>query len=326
VALCLARFNLIDPAGTPPTNASRYRAMLEMAAFVDQAGFFGVNLEEHHGAANGWSPTPLLNAGMILARTERISVTVSALLLPLHDPIRVAEDIAVLDLVSGGRLITVAGIGYRPEEYHLLGKDWEHRGALMDDGLATLLAAWTGEPFEYRGQVVQVTPRPLSDPHPTVLVGGSSKVAARRAARLGLPMFLPKALPELKAYYKEQCAAHGTSGFVVDPPEDTAMIFVAEDPDEVWANAGHHFLHEAATYRSWQTSGIHSAVRSEATTVDELRAEGVYQVLTPNECVARSTAGGPATAFTHHPLCGGMPIERGWSSLQLFVDQVLPRI
>lgn len=326
MALSIARFNMVDPDGTPAAFAERYRALLEMATFLDEAGFFGISLEEHHGADNAWSPTPILNAGMILARTKRLTVTLSALLLPLHDPIRVAEEIAVVDLVSGGRLITIAGLGYRPSEYHLLSKDWDGRGALMDDGLATLLAAWTGEPFEYRGEMVRVTPAPLSQPHPMLLVGGSSKAAARRAARLGLPMMLPKAMPELSSFYDEERARHGTEGFAMMPPPDTAMLFVAEDPDRVWDEFGHHFLHEAATYRSWQTAGIHSAVRSEAATVAALRAEGIYQVLTPDECVAVAAAKGPAAAFTHHPLCGGMPIDQGWTSLQLFVDQVLPRI
>ena len=152
------RFNMVDPDVDGDMGA-RYRAMLDMAAFGDERGLAGVSLEEHHGAANGWSPTPLLNAGMILARTERLMVSISALLLPLHEPIRVAEDIAVLDLVSGGRLTTIFGLGYRPSEYALLNKDWEGRGKLMDECLDTVLAAWTGEPFVFRGETVQIGPR-----------------------------------------------------------------------------------------------------------------------------------------------------------------------
>lgn len=104
------------------------------------------------------------------------------------------------------------------------------------------------------------------------------------------------------------------------------MLHVAEDPDRAWAEFGRHFFHEASTYASWQTPDIKSAVHSHATTPEELRAEGIYQVLTPDECVARAQAQGELAAFNLHPLVGGMPVDEGWKSLQLFVDEVLPRV
>ena len=143
--LSLVRFNLVDPTLDPGTLSDRYRTMLDMAVHADQHGFFMATFEEHHGTDNAWSPTPLINAATVLARTTNLAASVSALLLPLHDPIRVAEDIAVIDLLSGGRLTTILGLGYRPSEYALLGKDWDGRGALMDRSVETLLAAWTGE-------------------------------------------------------------------------------------------------------------------------------------------------------------------------------------
>ena len=92
--MSLVRFNLIDPSLDAASISARYKAMLEMAAFADTNGFFMATFEEHHGAENAWSPTPLLNAGAVLSRTTNLAASVSALLLPLHDPIRVAEDIA----------------------------------------------------------------------------------------------------------------------------------------------------------------------------------------------------------------------------------------
>ena len=311
--MSLMRFNLIDPSLDPAAVGDRYRAMLEMADLADANGFFMCTFEEHHGADNGWSPTPMMNAAMVLSRTKNLMASISALLLPLHDPIRVAEDLAVIDLVSGGRCTTILGLGYRPSEYALMGKDWDGRGALMDESVDTLLKAWTGEPFEYRGETHRVTPVPVTTPHPMVMIGGTSKVAARRAARFGLPLSPAKHLPELEAYYQEKCAENGTTGFCAMPGPDTQMTHVAEDPDKAWAELGHHFLHEATTYASWQTPDIQSSMKSAATTVEELRAEGIYQVVTPAEAVA-------LPAVIHHPLCGGMPIDAGWASLQLYVD------
>jgi alkanesulfonate monooxygenase SsuD/methylene tetrahydromethanopterin reductase-like flavin-dependent oxidoreductase (luciferase family) len=293
-----------------------------MAAHADANGFDFVSLEEHHGAPNGWSPSPLVMAGAVFGRCPRIGVSLSALLVPLHDPLRIAEDIAVLDLLSGGRFVVIAGIGYRPEEYAAHGKSWADRGRLMDEAVVAMLAAWTGEPFDHHGATVRVTPRPFTQPHPPLVIGGTSKPAARRAARLGLPLSPADNVPELEAYYYAQCAELGTSGFCAMPPADFAFLFVHEDPDKAWAELGHHFLHEARTYAGWQTSDARSIVTSHATTVGELRAEGIYRVATPEECVAE----GREANVGLHPLVGGMPIDEAWRSLTLFAERVLPAV
>ncbi|MEW2083074.1 LLM class flavin-dependent oxidoreductase [Streptomyces sp. NPDC005283] len=321
MAFTVARFNLVDPDATPETLAARYRAALEMAAYADDRGIDSIQTEEHHGAANNWLPSPFVFAGSVLGSTRRIAVTVSAIIGPLYDPLRLAEDIAVLDLIGGGRLVTVAGIGYRPAEYEQLGVEWSRRGKLQDELLGTLLKAWTGEPFEYRGRTVRVTPRPYTQPHPLLLVGGSSQAAARRAARFGLPFFPSAHLPELEAYYHERRAEYGTEGWTMMPAAKTQLLHIAQDPDRTWAEYGEHFLHEARMYASWQSKDIRSAVRSRATTVEELRREGVYRIVTPDEC---AETGGESLVL--HPLCGGLPLDEGWRSLHLFAESVLPRL
>ena len=291
----LIRFNLIDPTLDSQSLSDRYKAMLDMAEFADQNGFFMATFEEHHGADNAWSPTPLMNAGTVLARTTTLSASISALLLPLHDPIRVAEDIAVIDLMSGGRLTVIFGLGYRPSEYQLMGKDWDNRGKIMDESIQALLDAWTGEPFQYKGETHRITPSPLTKPHPLIVIGGTSKIAARRAAKFGLPLSPAAHMPELEAYYYEQCELNGKQGFCAMPGEETHMTFVAEDPDKAWAELGQYFLNEASVYSKWQTSDISSAVHSHATTPEELREEGIYQILTPQEA-------GTLDQVVHHPL------------------------
>jgi hypothetical protein len=129
-------------------------------------------------------------------------------------------------------------------------------------------------------------------------------------------------LPELEAYYYEQCKEHGTKGFYSHPGADFRLTYLAEDPDRTWAELGRYFLHEATTYASWQTPDIKSAVHSQARTPDELRAEGIYEVITPEEAVAR----GSDAEFTLHPLVGGMPIDEAWKSVTLFVEHVVPKL
>jgi alkanesulfonate monooxygenase SsuD/methylene tetrahydromethanopterin reductase-like flavin-dependent oxidoreductase (luciferase family) len=321
--MTVLRFNCIQPGLEPKEMSARYQAFVEMAAIGDEQGFAIVNLEEHHGAENGWSPSPLLMAAMVVGRTKKIGVNFGALLLPLHDPLRVAEDLAVLDLTSGGRVTTTVGLGYRPSEYAAHRKDWAGRGKLMDHCVDTLLKAWTGEPFEYHGEMVRVTPVPLTKPHPMLMIGGNSKATARRAARFGLPMYTAGSVPDVEALYYEECKRLGVKGFAIMPPAKTSHMFVVDDPDEAWAKYGHHLWHEASLYASWQTGEAHSAAHSDASNIQELRAEGLYRFVTPAEAVEHARGTGVAVL---HPMCGGMPIDVAWNMFHTFIDTVWPQL
>src|SRR3954469_24833852 len=113
MALLTMRFDLRIPDFATTTHREAYAAALEMAEWADGHGFTTVVLSEHHGVDDGYVPAPLPLAGAVLGRTRNVAVTIAALLVPLYDPLRLAEDIAVLDLVGGGRLAIVAGLGYR---------------------------------------------------------------------------------------------------------------------------------------------------------------------------------------------------------------------
>lgn len=318
------RINLTGRAPAGETEGERLRAAVEMAAFADANGFDIVNLEEHHCAEGGWLSSPLVLAGAVAARTQRVRIRVCALLLPLYDPLRLAEEIAILDLASNGRLLVVGGQGYRPVEYHALDKDWETRGAHTDFILQTLLTAWRGEPFEYRGQTVCISPVPQSKPHPPLWYGGMSKAAARRAARFGLPYYPPAPMPELIAVYEEELARHGKTGFVDWPREGTSLVFIDEDPERAWNEIGPCLLAEAAEYGSWAREGVDRPFASADLTLERLRAEKRYEILTPAECLARIRAAGqdPYSVILH-PMAGGVPLERAWNCLRLYAGQVL---
>jgi alkanesulfonate monooxygenase SsuD/methylene tetrahydromethanopterin reductase-like flavin-dependent oxidoreductase (luciferase family) len=201
MAISLLRFDMRAPAFSSAGAGDLYGAALEMAAFADEKGFDSITLSEHHGTDDGFLSSPIAMAGCILGRTRRIRVGVSALLLPLYDPIKLAEDIAILDVASAGRIGITVGLGYRREEYEMFGRDFSRRGRIMDESLEALLRAWTAEPFEYRGRRVRVTPKPTTEPHPLVMVGGMGRPAARRAARFGLPFQPAVNAPEIFALY-----------------------------------------------------------------------------------------------------------------------------
>ncbi len=140
----------------------------------------------------------------------------------------------------------------------MAGVEHAARGRILEEHVAAMLQAWTGEPFEYEGRTVQVTPKPVTEPHPMVFVGGGVPAAARRAARLRLPLMPMNADAAVRdAYYDEAKKIGFDRGFVV-VPEGPTFVHVADDPDKAWAEIGPYVLYEAQTYASFQTPGQHS--------------------------------------------------------------------
>ena len=131
------RFDMRSAPDCPQTPAERYCAAVEMAQWADQNTVDVVGLSEHHDTTDGFLSAPLQLAGMMVARTQRIRISVSALLVALHDPLRLAEDIALLDITSSGRFSATCGLGYRESEYACFDVDWAKRGAIFDEKLNT---------------------------------------------------------------------------------------------------------------------------------------------------------------------------------------------
>ena len=190
----------------------------------------------------------------------------------------------------------------------------------------TFQSAFSGEPFEYRGRTVQVTPA-AHGPGPGLLLGGSSAAAARRAARLGVG-FLPST-GEIWEAYRSGCAEFGRP----DPGSwlggDTSFIHVAHDVERAWQQIGRHAMHEANSYGKWMAEAGIAADQggyTEFRDLDELRATGQYRVLTPSQLVAELQAGGPFASATLHPMMGGIPPAVAWESLHLIQDEVIPAL
>lgn len=319
--LTALRLNMTNIADPEARHTGRYQAALEMAEYADTHGFTAVSGEEHHLAATGWLPSPLILAAAIAGRTRRVRISINALIVPLYDPIRLAEDIAVLDNLALGRFSFVAGMGYRPEEYHAASKDWSQRGALMDHCLSVLLKAWSDEPFEYDGALINVTPKPHTRPHPLVFVGGMTAAAARRAARLGLPFSPPMAMPELTALYEQELRTLGKEGFVYHPENGSTVTLLHPDPDEAWSCYGEFIMNEVAEYSAWKRAGVPRPNETPATSIEELRRLDNVEILTPAQLIDQIRGGRKEVVV--NPLIGGLPIDEGWAGLHLLVDEVL---
>jgi alkanesulfonate monooxygenase SsuD/methylene tetrahydromethanopterin reductase-like flavin-dependent oxidoreductase (luciferase family) len=326
LAASAIRFDLRTPDFGRAGAQALYSETLEMAGWADAAGFGSIVLSEHHVVADGYLPSPLPMAGAIVGRTRRAAVLISALLAPLYNPVKLAEDLAVLDLLSDGRVTTVAGLGYRPAEYRALGVDFRRRGKLFDECLEIVLAAFGGEPIEVAGESFTVTPSPRSRVQDILQVGGSSPAAARRAARFGLTFAPPLHDAELNALYEAACRELGNAPLPIQDPGEPWMLFVSDDPERAWAEIGPHWLHDAMVYASWQTEGPSSRTHAGIVDLESLKKSGVYRIWTPEECVGHAREAGEGASFCHFPLGGGIPPDLGWKSLELFAARVLPEL
>lgn len=320
------RFDLRNPAFAGTAMADRYAAALDMAQWAERCGFMLVTLSEHHGSPDGYLPAPLPLAAAIAARTERIAIYVAAIVAPFHDPIRLAEDAVVVDLVSRGRLNLVVANGYVPSEFEMFGVPIVERSARTRRTVELLCQAWTGEPFEHDGRTVHVTPAPFTVGGPNLLLGGSSDAAARRAARLGVG-YQPSTAASWEAF-RTECAAVGRPDPAPHLGGDSTVTILARDPDETWAAIAPYALHEANAYGAWaEASGANTGYRG-AADADELRASGQYHVVSPDELLAEVTdpAADPYRFVLLHPMLGGVPPELAWEGLHLFEHEVLPHL
>jgi len=320
------RFDMRAPAEGSASAAQLYAAALEMAEWGEQHGCIQLVVSEHHASPDGYLPSPLVLASALAGRTRRTGIQVQALIVPLHDPIELAEDMAVLDLLSAGRVSYVTAVGYRREEYAQFGRSFAGRGRRLEVCLEAMRRAWSGESFEFEGRPVRVTPTPLTPGGPSLLMGGNTPRVARRAARLGMGLISQGLDASIGEIYAEECRRLGRApGFCVNPPPDTiTSAFVSEDPERAWSEMGPYLLHDARMYAAWMGESHISASKSTADSIEALRAQSApYRIFTPDEAVAHLRR---KRLLLLQPLCGGLPPDLAWPSLELIASKVLPAL
>jgi alkanesulfonate monooxygenase SsuD/methylene tetrahydromethanopterin reductase-like flavin-dependent oxidoreductase (luciferase family) len=255
------------------------------------------------------------------ARTTSARLMAAALIAPFHNPLRLAEDVCVVDNLSAGRLDLIIGAGYTREEFDMFGVPMRERPHRVTEVVGALRGAFSGEPFEYRGRRVRVTPPPCQPGGPKIIMGGSSEPAARRAARLG-DAFIPT-MPSVWDFYRDEVLKLGQSDPGPYAGGETVITALATDVDRGWEQLAPFFLHDTNAYGTWRDPDDIATPFRTAEDVDALRANGVYRVVTPDEMVADLKAA-PFPFAMFHPMCGGIPPELAWESLRLFEHEVLP--
>ena len=194
------------------------------AQLAEEVGFDSCLFSEHHQQADGYFPNPLLCAGLVGARTKKLRVGTCVMLLPLYHPAHVAEDAALVDIATGGRLIYGVGIGYQPVDFEAFELSISDRAGRTEEGVEILRRAWTEERFSFEGKHfnlkdVSITPKPLQKPHPPIWMAAWTKIGLRRAARIADGWFADpvQSLPVIKGFadlYRAEAAKNGKKPFI----------------------------------------------------------------------------------------------------------------
>ncbi len=302
-----------------------YCAALDMSAWADDIGFNVASLGEHHAAIDGYLPSPLPMAAAIAARTSKLNIRPNVLLAPLYEPIKLAEDVSVVQLLSGGRLQLVLGAGYRPYEFQMFGTRREDRKQRYLEVFEILRKAWRGEEFEYKGRKVTVSPVP--EQAPPLLLGGAHPAVARRAARIADGFFPPGG--ENWHIYREERIKLGYA----DPGEKFHSLgpiytHVTYDVEAAWEKILPHAVHCVESYSEWTIEAYGKADGPFANGVNpaDLRSSGAYQVLTPEQAVEMINALDDISTFILVPLLGGIDPDFAFEGLQLFEKEVWPHV
>ena len=187
------KFGLYSSIANPPRGEHLDRCVDEVIAeaqLAEASGFDACFFGEHHQDKDGFLPSPLIVATAVAAQTRRLNVGTSVILLPLHHPVHVAEDVITLDMVSKGRVILGVGIGYQAADFQAFGVPMEHRVALFEEGVEIIRKCWSGEPFSFHG--AHYTSGQPADPPPAVPDAGAAAVDWRQRSRRRAPGRAPR--------------------------------------------------------------------------------------------------------------------------------------
>ena len=322
----------------PTEGGTFYEEFLEEVLLGEELGFDSVWLEEHHGVKNHYWPSPLVALAGVATRTEMMMIGTDIIVLPFYHPVRVAEDSAMLDIMSNGRFILGVAIGYKPDEFELYQTPLERRGARFEEQVQLIKELWTHEEVNFEGETYQVKglkiePRPVSQPHPPLWIGGWGDLSLARAARLG-DAWVPgptadlKKLLECQQTYRQYLAETGVEPESVATPL-TREVVIAPTDDQARARAEAHLL---INYRDEYGGGKwkHPFIGSEdAAAVDQFEEISRERFLVGSpETVVAGLKHFEEVFGVDHLICRlyfpGMPHDFIMQELELIAEEVMP--
>lgn len=314
-----------------------YSNSLEHVKLAEAVNFDSVWLSEHHFLEDGYCSSPLTMAAAMAAVTERVRIGTGALILTLHNPVRIAEDAATVDLISNGRFDLGVAIGYRKEEFEGFGLAMKQRPSRIEEGIEIIEKCWEDGPFSYEGKRfnfsnIDVTPKPVQRPIP-IYIGAFEEPAIRRAGRLGYPLLIgpgrtvPMIMDTL-GWYNDEAEKAGR-----DPSEAEHILlretYVGESAEEALACGTEYII---SMYRFYLSLGVKIVIRGKNITDPddpffEYVAEDRFMIGTPEHCAQEVKKYAEKTGI-RNIMCRMVfpqaPAEVVGRSIELFGKEVIP--
>ena len=309
-----------------------YPEALEEVIRAEELGFDSVWMEEHHSVTNHYWPSPLPVLAGFATRTSRLVLGTDIIVAAFHHPVRLAEDVAMLDVISNGRLVLGIAIGYKPDEFALYGVELEKRGARFEEQLAIMKGLWTQERVQFNGTYYtlegRLEPKPVQKPHPPLWIGGWGDITLRRAATLA-DNWIPGPTADLtrllagKKQFLERRRAAGLAAPTEWPL--TRDVIIADSDQRARELAEQHIM---VAYRreyagGWRHPFIDASV---ATDLDKLM-EDRFIIGGPEQCVRRLRRFVEQYGMTHlicRMFFPGMPHAHIMRGLELLAREVMP--
>jgi alkanesulfonate monooxygenase SsuD/methylene tetrahydromethanopterin reductase-like flavin-dependent oxidoreductase (luciferase family) len=322
-------YDFRNPGPSAPAFEDLYASILDQIVAGEAMGFDSVWLTEHHFVDDGYTPSPLVLAAAIGARTQRMRIGTNLIILPLHDPVRIAEDAATLAILTRGRFDLGVAIGYRQTEFEAFGRSLKQRPSLMEEAVEVIRRAWRGDALNFAGKrfnygAVRVTPQAATPPR--LFIGGMAQPAIERVARIGDGLLSTGGIGH--DLYIEALRSQGR-----DPAEGRIVAgnwaIIAEDPQAEAEKLAPYILHQTNQYIRWGAFGPPESTPefSDAPTAIE---NGLYELWTADEAV-RHLSGMleqyPQIEDVHFwAQFPGEPVESGTRRMEYIAEHVLPRL
>ena len=329
-------FDFANPSEWRVDPVEFYRRSIERAVWCEELGFHSVWVPEHH-FTDGYPSGTLPILAAMAARTKRVRLGTGILVAPLHHPVRLAEDVATIDVISDGRIEIGLGLGWAKREYECFNAIPTRRISLYREIVTVLRQAWTQDELNFKGEHftfegLRVLPKPVQKPHPPLLGGALTVEAARRIGKLGLAFQWTWIDRAHALAYLDGWAEAGHR------PEDARIdgylnLLVCDDPERTWAEVRPHFMYQQSrgcqdltiapggTFTQKPLSTIES--------IEKLRQDGSFLVMTPEDAVAeirRRSAGLPVSGFFCFASICGMRDELSQRHIELMATKVMPAL
>lgn len=322
-----------NPPGSTISFRELYHDCLGQVQIAESLGFDSIWLTEHHFTDDGYLPAMIPAAAAIAARTTRVTIGTFVLLAPFFHPLKLAEDVAVVDVIAGGRFRLGIGQGYRAEEFDGFGVPRGERLGRTLETLEILKRAWSGERFSFDGKYfkfrdVRVLPRPVSQPYPELLWGAGAPKAIRRAADLDLSFACVGGRKEVGIYTEAlRAAGKDPANFSI---VNSRVVYVADSEEQAWRDTRDALMYQAELYGKWLSAAAGTSDPSKILIrpdLERLRKTSVLgtaaEVRAKLETIIDTT---PMTELITVMQLPGLAPAKARRSLERFGTEVLPSL